>query len=186
VSESMGPDHYEVLQINPTAEVETISRVYRYLAQRFHPDNMESGNEERFREVHKAYEVLSDPEARAKYDVAYHKQRQDRLRLVGAATDPDNDVAAERRVRLTVLEALYLRRRLDPRHPGIFVLELEQMIGMAREHLEFAVWFLMEKNLIQRGENSTYVITADGAEYLEEHGGQTGRQRLLRESNIAT
>jgi curved DNA-binding protein CbpA len=186
VSESTVPDYYEALQINPSAEQETIARVYRYLAQRFHPDNQDTGNDQRFREVSDAYKVLSDPEARARYDLAYHKQRQDRLRLVESAEDPDNDVAAERRVRLTVLEALYMRRRLEPLRPGIFILELEQLIGRPREHLEFTVWFLLEKNLIQRGDNSTYVITADGAEYLEEHGALLTRQRLLRETNAAT
>jgi len=44
-------DHYEVLQISPNADVETIRRVYRMQAQRFHPDNLESGNAEAFRGI---------------------------------------------------------------------------------------------------------------------------------------
>jgi len=42
-------DFYERLQISASAEPETIHRVYRMLAQRFHPDNLESGDESRFR-----------------------------------------------------------------------------------------------------------------------------------------
>src|SRR5216683_930903 len=42
-------DHYEVLQVNPKADPETIHRVYRILAQRFHPDNAETGSSEIFR-----------------------------------------------------------------------------------------------------------------------------------------
>jgi uncharacterized protein YabN with tetrapyrrole methylase and pyrophosphatase domain len=38
-------DYYEVLQISANAEPETVHRVYRLLAQRFHPDNIESGDE---------------------------------------------------------------------------------------------------------------------------------------------
>ena len=48
-------DYYEVLQVNSNAEQETIHRVFRLLAQRFHPDNQETGNDDRFREIHEAY-----------------------------------------------------------------------------------------------------------------------------------
>ena len=40
--------------------------VYRLLAQRFHPDNHETGSEAKFRQIHEAYSVLSDPEKRQK------------------------------------------------------------------------------------------------------------------------
>ena len=70
-------DFYEVLQVSANAELETINRVYRLLAQRFHPDNRETGNENRFREIHEAHAVPSDPEKRVKYDVLYHQHRQD-------------------------------------------------------------------------------------------------------------
>ena len=42
-------DYYEVLQISPNAEPETIQRVYRLLAQRYHPDNQDTGNANYFR-----------------------------------------------------------------------------------------------------------------------------------------
>ena len=42
-------DYYELLQISPNAEPETIHRVYRLLAQRYHPDNRETGNAQKFR-----------------------------------------------------------------------------------------------------------------------------------------
>jgi DnaJ-class molecular chaperone len=59
-------DYYEILQISPNAEPEMIHRVYRLLAQRFHPDNGDSGNESRFRTMVEAYRVLGDPEEQAK------------------------------------------------------------------------------------------------------------------------
>ena len=58
-------DYYEVLQVSDTAEPETINRVYRIFAQRYHPDNKETGNEARFREITEAYQILSNPEKRA-------------------------------------------------------------------------------------------------------------------------
>jgi curved DNA-binding protein CbpA len=59
------PDHYETLQISPNADPDTIHRVYRLLAQRYHPDNQETGDEKRFREINEAYAVLSDASNRA-------------------------------------------------------------------------------------------------------------------------
>ena len=60
---------YDVLQINVNAEPETIHRVYRLLAQRFHPDNQETGDPDRFRLIREAYTVLSDPEKRRQHDL---------------------------------------------------------------------------------------------------------------------
>ena len=64
-------DYYEILQISPNAEPDTIHRVYRLLAQRLHPDNAATGNEVQFRALSEAYQVLSNPEQRARYDVSY-------------------------------------------------------------------------------------------------------------------
>ena len=57
------PDYYEFLQISPSAENDTIHRVYRFLAARFHPDNHDTGDAERFFLLKQAYEVLSESRA---------------------------------------------------------------------------------------------------------------------------
>lgn len=69
-SDSLGRylDCYEVMQLSPSADAETISRVYRWLASRYHPDNLETGNSELFIRLSEAYRILSDPERRADYD----------------------------------------------------------------------------------------------------------------------
>ncbi|MGK2960923.1 MAG: DnaJ domain-containing protein, partial [Gemmatimonadaceae bacterium] len=41
-------DYYEILQVSPRADTETIARVFRHLANRYHPDNKDSGNSEMF------------------------------------------------------------------------------------------------------------------------------------------
>ena len=162
-------DYYEALQISPNAEPEMIHRVYRLLAQRFHPDNKESGSAGRFRLISEAYEVLSVPEKRARYDVAYQQRQQDRWRLVAKGADAENDFVSEQALRLTVLEVLYTQRRMDASVPGLFATDLEKMSGRTREHLEFTLWYLVQKKMITRGDSSLLVITADGVEYLEEN-----------------
>lgn len=172
-------DYYEVLQVSDSAEPETINRVYRILAQRYHPDNRETGNEARFREMTEAYQMLSNAEKRASYDATYQKHQKDRWRLVSAGVESENDFEMEQAVRLTVLEALYTKRRLETQNPGIYWRDLERMIGRPREHLEFTVWFLSQKNLISTDDARLY-ITADGAEYLEEsYRSNLQRKRLL-------
>ena len=176
-------DYYETLQISSNAEPETVHRVYRMLAQRFHPDNRETGNATRFREVTEAYEVLSDPARRAQYDVVYQRQRQDRWRLVATGAEAENDFGVEQFVRLTVLEVLYTKRRVEPQEPGLYIVDLEKMIGRPREHLEFTIWFLVQKKFIQRGDNALLVITADGVEYLEQNYQANLQAKRLRARN---
>ena len=160
-------DLYEVLQVSDTAEPETINRVYRIFAQRYHPDNQDTGNETRFREITEAYQILSNPEKRAQYDATNEKRRRDRWRVVSEGATSENNFELEQAVRLTVLEALYTQRRIEPSNPGIYLRELERMVGRPREHLEFTIWFLNQKKLISSDDSRMY-LTADGAEYLEE------------------
>ena len=52
-------DHYETLQVSPNADTETIERVYRLLAKRYHPDNQQSGDLTRFKAIRLSYEARS-------------------------------------------------------------------------------------------------------------------------------
>jgi curved DNA-binding protein CbpA len=175
-------DYYEVLQVNDNAEPETINRVYRIFAQRYHPDNRETGNEARFREITEAYQVLSTPEKRASYDATNQQRRKERWRVVAAGAESENNFELEQTVRLTVLEVLYTKRRLEPQEPGFYLRELEKMIGRPREHLEFTMWFLTQKKLINMDDSRIY-LTADGAEFLEESYRNNSVRKRLQSSN---
>ncbi len=178
------PDYYELLQISPNAEPETIHRVYRLFAQRVHPDNTETGNLEKFRLLQEAYAVLSDPARRAQYDVAYHENRKDRWRVLLDFNREADDLGAEQLVRLTVLEVLYAKRRTEPANAGIYLMELEQLSGTPREHLEFTIWYLVQKRFIERGDSSQLMITVAGVDYLEEGHQATLQQKRLRAAKM--
>ncbi len=65
----MARDYYDILGVSRDADKEEIKRAYRRLARKYHPDvNKEDGAEERFKEINRAYEILSEPESRARYD----------------------------------------------------------------------------------------------------------------------
>ena len=59
-------DHYQTLGVSPKSDQKEIKRAYRKLAGKHHPDK--GGDAEKFKEVQKAYDTLSDPQKRAEYD----------------------------------------------------------------------------------------------------------------------
>ena len=74
-------DYYKVLGVSKQADEKEIKRAYRKLAQKYHPDK-NPGNksaEEQFKAINEAYEVIGNPDNRAKYDQLgqnYHRYRQ--------------------------------------------------------------------------------------------------------------
>src|SRR3954468_499294 len=70
-------DYYEVLGVSRTADGEEIKRSYRRLAMKYHPDRNNGDDkadaELKFKECSEAYEVLSDPARRARYDQFGHQ-----------------------------------------------------------------------------------------------------------------
>ena len=174
-------DHYEVLQISPRADQDTVHRVFRHLAKRFHPDNAESGDAGRFKEVVEAYQVLSDPEQRARYDVLHGERTQQKWRVFDQQTALD-DIAADRRMRDALLSLLYTACRNDADRPGTGEVELERLLGCPEVHMRFHVWYLKENGLIRRNENGMLAITAAGVDLVLAMGGPVHQGvRLLEE-----
>ena len=183
MAEDAPVDFYEILQISANAEPDTVHRVYRLLAQRYHPDNAETGNPAMFRQLTDAYKVLGDPAERARYDAVYEKQRQARWRLASYSANADADFDAEAQMRVAVLEVLSTKRRTEPEQPAMFLGDIEKLTGAPREHLEFTMWYLVQKKLVQRTDSSMLTITADGVDWLEERHRTMPRTRRLKAVN---
>ena len=162
-------DYYEVLQVSPNVESETLQRVFRLLAQRYHPDNQDSGDAAAFKQVLEAYQVLSDPERRASFDVE-HRQARTALWRIFDQPKAAQGVAAERRKRQGILSLLYTKRLADAENPGVRMRELEELLGCAREHLEFSLWYLRENHLITRTDYGHFIITSKGVDEAEKSG----------------
>ena len=171
-------DYYELLQVSPNADSETIERVYRSLAKRYHPDNKKTGNDEKFRALVQAYRLLSDPEQRAAYDLNYEETRDRRWKAFVEAS-PSDGADSDKRIQQAILSLLYTARRTNSLNPGVGILELETLLGCPEQHMEFHVWYLKEKGWIQRTDNGMLAITAAGVDAVTNDSILLRKDRLL-------
>jgi curved DNA-binding protein CbpA len=175
---SQNADYYEILQISPNADSETIHRVYRIMASRFHPDNPRTGSLERFLQLREAYQTLSDPALRTDYDATHQRQQIEPLPVFWQRAFVDG-IEGEMNRRLGVLSLLYQRRRTSDNSPGVSVLELERRMAFPREYLNFTLWYLRAKGYITLMEdNSDYALTGTGVDYVES---RSTTNRVIRE-----
>ena len=177
------PDYYEILQVSPRADSETIERVFRHLAKRFHPDNRDSGNADSFAALVEAHTVLSDPEQRATYDVNYERVREARWKLFDQGSSA-SEIVSDNRIRAAILSLLYVARRNNVTEPGVGVMELERILSVPDSVIQFQTWYLRENGWIERLSTGMWAITASGVDKLFELGGpgKTGPY-LLREGD---
>jgi curved DNA-binding protein CbpA len=174
-------DFYEVLQLSQSADTETIERVFRLLAKRYHPDNQESGDEEKFRQVHDAYEVLTDPEKRARFDVRNDSEKNTSWQIFRDATALGSH-EDDRRIMRGVLNLLFSARRRDPERGGIGTFQMERLLGVPREHLEFPLWVLKKRGWIEIQDNGQPGITIEGVDQVIRDGVEPEADRLLPEN----
>jgi hypothetical protein len=159
-------DYYELLQISPKADSETIHRVYRYLAARLHPDNAKSGDAVKFRLLKSAFDVLSHPARRAEYD-ASRAGTSTSSQPLSSTIDFMDQAEGEMNRRMAVLAVLYSRRRMTPNFPDVSLSEIEEKMGFPRDYLDFALWYLTRKKYVDRTDSVTYSLTAEGVDFVE-------------------
>ena len=171
-------DYYEDLQVSPNADLETIERVYRLLAKKYHPDNNGNGNSEKFTIITSAYKVLSNAEKRAAFDAKYEDQQNQKLKTLSNLFSSDA-FENDQLIRHAILSILYIDRRQNPSDSGVGSWRLEKLLEWPEKILEFHIWYLKEKSWIQRVDNGGYAITASGVEVIEENGFRPVEERLL-------
>ena len=161
-------DAYETLQLSPNAHPAMVTRAFRVLAAMYHPDNDHTGDRTRFESVVEAYRLLSDPVRRAVYDrerLSSPLSGTDRSTRTGetAGAQP----ASERRLRLMILTTLYNTRRTSLGKPGLSMWVLAELTDATLDAIQFSVWYLRGKKLIESDGDDGVAITVSGVDYVE-------------------
>jgi curved DNA-binding protein CbpA len=168
-------NYYDLLQINPRAEIETIERVYRIMAARYRPDNQQTGDPARFQLLNEAYQVLRDPAKRRDYDRQFEVNPTGPLPIFLGKEFTDG-IDAESKIRIGVLCLLYSKRRANPDYAALSLLDMENIMAFPRERLLFALWYLKAKRFVLQDDRSSFIISAEGVDYLE---GQLPTNQIL-------
>lgn len=159
-------DYYDVLQLSPNADEDTIHRVFRHLARKCHPDLPEGGDSERFRLLVKAHTTLTAPDSRAAYDARYQEYWNRKWRVASEASD-GSAFAEDQNTREKLLSLLYVQRRRDMRMPGLGEYEMARLLRIPVELVEFHLWYLREKGWVQRIDTGQLAISANGVDSIE-------------------
>ena len=179
-------DYYELLEISPNANSGTIERMFRYFAQRYHPDNQDTGDRDHFDLIAEAYGTLRDAVKRAQYD-SQHNDHSDLSRKLAEEASDSKGINGDVDIQTKLMSILYAKRRQNIRDPGVGNQELECLLGCPPEHLEFHLWYLKEKAWIGKTESGTLAITVEGVDRVnsEHHHRKTSNKLLTDQSDKA-
>lgn len=156
-------DYYEVLEVSRNANMETVERVFRYMARKFHPD-VSSDNDRRFKQLVEAFEVLRDPTTRAEYDKEWEQDKTVSKELIDGANSASNDIHERERI----LSVFYAQRRRDMKNPGVSMGKIAELTHCPEAVLEFHFWYLKSKGWVERLESGQFAITFQGVDRIEE------------------
>lgn len=186
-------NYYELLQVDRNSHSTIIRYAYRFLAAMYHPDNAETGNADKFRVISEAWKTLSDDGRRAAYDMSLGVREQSAAAAAGSpvpqharssefgreslpVSPKTNLTWNEVELRLAILQVLITARRQRPTSGGASGKMLMDCLNVdSVQEIEFAIWYLREKGLIEMGERM-FMITAAGLDYLTD---QLSRTQVL-------
>ena len=171
-------DYYELLQVSPNADSETIERIFRHLAKKYHPDNPGEADKEKFQQIVEAHQILSDPETRAGYDVR-HQDYWNQKWVISTEAMNRPAVGDDKTMRERLLALLYTQRRNNMKSPGMGEVEMGRLLRTPLELVEFHLWYLRAKGWVERLETGHLAITALGVDKAEEHREMISPDRLI-------
>ena len=166
------PDYYETLQVSRSADPLIITKAYQILVGIYHPDNKETGDADLLREIITAHDVLSDPIQRAQYDrkTLGRTAKSNGVhvtRAVESSAKPTPSPHDERELRSIILRTLYTIRRTRPSRPGLSLPTLAEMCDCGVDAVQFSLWYLRGKNLVESTADGDIAITVRGVDHLE-------------------
>ena len=171
-------DYYELLQVSPNADGDTIQRVFRHLAKKYHPDHQTSPDDDRFARLVEAHDTLTKPEIRAGYDVKYQEYWNRKWKLASEASD-GSAFGNDKETRERMLSLFYVQRRRSMNAPGLGEYEVARLLRTPIELVEFHIWYLRAKGWIERLDTGMLAISALGVDQVEEGQLRLGHDRLL-------
>ena len=160
-------DHYEVLVVDHKATTDVIQAAYARFAAKYHPKTGTTPDPEQFDVINLAYEVLSDPQLRLEFDKIKGIGGDDKPRFSGRSFF--ELYVRDARLRVTLLCVLYDRRRLKPFAPSLSMRHLESILNTTTLELNFALWYLKQRDMVSSDDKSSLQITVSGMDYLQNH-----------------
>ena len=189
-------DYYEFLMISPQADRAMVEWAVRLMLTRYGKKNEQQADAEKYELVKEAYRTLADPKRRAAYD----KERAQSLRpapeaapasaapsalperLEGGPIDPQTvrveltatleDVRLQKRLRQAIMSSIYDVIITRPRNPELGRAEIARAIGVRIDEIEFAIWYLRERELLRTTSQGLYAISTAGVDWVENGGVQ--------------
>jgi curved DNA-binding protein CbpA len=160
-------DHYAILGVDPKANSDAIQAAYAKLSLKYHKDNPETGNREKFESVNLAYEVLCDATLRAEFDkIKGIDQDDDKPQFTGV--EFFDSLGRQTGLRAALLSVMYDRRQKKPYRPAMSMRHLDGMLAATIDELSFALWYLKQRGLVQSDDKSNLQITVQGMDFLED------------------
>lgn len=154
-------NYYDILEVSPNASVETIEKMFRFMATKMHPDA--GGDKEAFSQLVKAFEIIRNPATRSAYDAELIKQNHQGQRLADHAAQAGHDVVD----RHELLCLFYARRRQTGNQPALGTMTVRKLMDLSEDVLDFHLWYFKEKGWIKRSEDGGFAITAEGVDKVE-------------------
>ena len=170
-------DFYEILQLTSNVG-ESFDRACKILAGQYHPDNRETGDPARFVQIFRADKILSDP-ARASHNRGC-KDAHTNTRMPLDERSEQAGYEGDQRLFDRILSLLYAKRRKNLKRSGMGLVQLEEVLGLSSEDLEFHLWYLREKGWVERLENGLFAITANGVDRIMEKQNREKQNRSSR------
>jgi hypothetical protein len=158
-------DHYEVLGVEHKAGTDAIKVAYARLAEKFHPATGFTPDPEKYDAISLAFEVLCDPELRREFD---------KLKGIGGEEKPKfsgmpffEAYGRDINLRVALLCVLYDRRRSKPFTPSLSMRHVESIVAATSEEINFALWYLKNRELVLQDDKSSLLISTEGMDYLK-------------------